>query len=78
MSLAKGFIAPAIHLFINRDLQASAHQSPIIYLLPKHSVKIHKEAGQTLTHAVLLFHHSLVRSRFHCINRHEHLFSMSL
>ena len=29
--LAKRFIAPAIHLFINRYSQATAHHSPIIY-----------------------------------------------
>ena len=59
MYLATSFIAPAIHLFINRYLQATAHYSPIIYLYLKLSVKIHKEAGETLTHSVLLLFTSL-------------------
>jgi len=78
MFLAKSFIVPAIHLFINRYLQASAHHSPIIYLQLKHAVKIHKEAGETLMHSVLLFCHSLVPSCFDCIDRHQHLVSLSL
>jgi len=78
VSLAKSFIMPAIHLFLNRYLQASAHHSHIIYLSWNHSVKIHTEAGETLTHSVLLCLHCLVPSRFDCIDCHEHLFSMSV
>jgi hypothetical protein len=77
MYLAKMFIAPAIYLFINRYSQAAAHHSPIIYLSLKHSVKIHKEAGETLTHSVRLSPPSLVPSLFDCIDRHQHLFSVS-
>jgi len=78
MYLAKSFIVPAIYLFINHSSQATAYYSPIIYLQLKLSVKIHKEPGETLTHSVLLFLHSLIPPRFDCIDRHEHLFSLSL
>jgi len=76
--LAKRFIAPAIHLFINQYSQATAHRSPIIYLQLKLSVKLHKEAGETLTHSVQPFLRSLVPPRFYCIDHHKHLFSLAL
>jgi hypothetical protein len=78
MCRAKSFIAPAVHLFINRYSQATAHLSPRIYLYLKHSVTIHKEAAEILTHSVLSFLHSLVPSHFKCIDGHQHHFSMLL
>jgi len=51
--LANSFIAPTIHLFINRYSQATAQYSPKIHLYPKPSAKIHNEAGETLSHSVL-------------------------
>jgi len=75
--LAKRFIPPAIHLFINRYLQATPHHSPMIYLSPKLLVKIHQEVGETLIHSVLLYLHSLIPPRFDCINSPQHLFSLS-
>ena len=73
MYLAKSFIAPAIHLFINQYLQATAHYLPIIYLQLKLLVKIHTEAGERLTHPVLLFLHSLITPCFDCIDRYQQL-----
>jgi len=75
--LAKRYIAPAIHLFINWYSQATAHHSPIIYLQLKLSVQLHKEAGETLTQSVLVFLNSHIPPRIHCINRYEHLLSMA-
>ena len=60
MYLVKRFIVPALHLFINRYLQATAHHLLSIYLYPKLSVKIHTEAGETLTHFVLFLLHYLI------------------
>jgi len=51
--LANSFIAPTIHLFINRYSQATAQYSPKIHLYPKPSAKIHNQAGETLSHSVL-------------------------
>jgi len=65
---AKRFIAPAIHLFMNRYSQGTYH-SPIIYLYLKLSVKLQK-AGEPLTHSVLLFIPSFISLRFSCIYRH--------
>jgi len=78
MYLFKWFIAPAIHLFINRYSHATAHHSPIIYLQSTLSVKIHKEAGETLMHSVLHFLHSLITPCFDCIHPHQHCFIPSL
>jgi len=76
--LAIRFIAPAIHLFINRYTQAAAHRPPMIYLQLQLLVKLYKEPGETLTHSVLLFLYSLIPPRFYCINCHQHLCSLSL
>jgi len=76
--LAKTFIAPAIHLLIYRYSQTTAHHSAIIYLQPTVSVKLHKEAGETLTHSVLHFLHSLIPPCFYCINHHQDLFGLSI
>ena len=73
----KRFIAPAIHLFMNRYSRSTSYHSPIIYLWLKLSVKLHK-AGEPLTHSVLLFLPSFVSPCFNCIDRHQHLFSLSL
>jgi len=77
MHRAKRFIAPAIHLFMNRYSQATSYHSPIIYLELKLSVKLHK-AGEPWTHYVLLFLPSFISPRFYCIDRNQHLFSLSL
>ena len=37
-----------------------------------------QEAGETLTHSVLLFLHSLIPTCFHCIDCHQQLFSVSV
>jgi hypothetical protein len=37
---------------------------------------IHKEAAESLTHSVIRVLHSRFPSRFDCVDRHEHLFSM--
>jgi len=76
--LAKRFIVSAIHLFINRYSQATTHHSPIIYLQLKLSVKIHKDAGETIMHAVLLFLHSLIPDCFDYADHHQQIFSLSL
>jgi len=76
--LAKCFIAPARHLFINRYLQATAHHSPIIYLWLKLSVRIHREADEPLTHSVLLIPRSLIPPRFNCFDCHQHHLSLSM
>jgi len=76
--LATRFIVPAIHLFINRYWQATAHYSPIIYLYLKHSVKQHKEAGKTLTHSVRHFLRSHIPPLVNCIDCQQHHSSMSL
>jgi hypothetical protein len=73
---AKRFIAPAIHLLINRYSQATYH-SPRIYLYLKLSVKQHK-AGEQLTQSVLLFLPSIISPRFNSMDRHPYLFSVSL
>jgi hypothetical protein len=78
MYLAKSFIAPAIHLIINQYSQATAYHSPNIYLKVKHSVKIHKEAGETFMHSVLLYLHCLTAANFVCIGRHQQLVILSL
>jgi len=78
MCLAKRFIPPAVYLFINRYSHAIAHHSPMIYLQLKLLGKIHKEAGETLTHSVILFLHSLIPPRFKSVDHHQHLFSLSL
>jgi len=78
MYLAKRFIAPAIHLFINRYSQATTHHLPMIYLSQKLSVKLHKEAGELLMHSILLCLQSFISPRFYCIDHHQHLFSLSL
>ena len=74
---AKRFIVPAIHLFMNRYSQATSYHSHIIYLWLKLSVKLHK-AGEPLTHPVLLFLPSFISPRFYSIDRHQHLFGLSL
>ena len=66
---AKGFIALAIHLFINRYSQATSYRSPLIYLYLLLSVKLDK-AGERLTHSVLLFLPSLISPRSNCIECH--------
>jgi len=73
----KRFIAPAIYLFMNRYSHATSYNSPIIYLEQKLSVMLHK-AGELLTHSVLHFLPSFISPRFCCIDRHQHLFSLSL
>jgi len=78
MYLAKSFIAPAIYLFINRYSQATAHHALIIYLELKPPVKIRKEAGEPLTHSVVLFLHFLIQPDVNCIDRHQHLFSLTV
>jgi len=74
---AKRFIAPAIHLFMNRYSQVTSYHSPIIHLQLKLSVKLHK-AGEPLTHSVLLFLPSFISLRFNCVDCHKHLFNLSL
>jgi len=76
--LAKVFIAPPIHLFGNRYLQATAYNSPKIYLKLKLSVKLHREAAETLMHSVLLVPYCLIPPLFYCIHHHQHHFSLSL
>jgi len=76
--LGKRFIAPSIYLFINWYSQATAHDSVIIYLLLKLSVKLHTEAGESFTHTILLFFDSLISPSFNCIDHHPHIFSLSL
>jgi hypothetical protein len=55
VSLAKGSIASSIYLFINWYSQATAYHLSIIYLSLKSLVKLHKAAGETLTHSAVLF-----------------------
>jgi len=74
----KSCIAPAIHLFINRYSQVTAHHMAMIYLYRKLSVKIHKESGETLTHSVVHFLPSLIPPRFDCIDSHQNIFGPSL
>jgi len=62
---AKRFISPAIHLFMNRHSQATSYHWPIIYLELKLTVKLH-EAGEPLTHSVLLFLPSFISPHFNC------------
>jgi len=78
MYLAKILIAPAINLSINRYSHTPAHLLSIIYLQLKLSVEMMQEAGETLTHSVLLFLHSLIPTCFHCIDCHQQLFSVSV
>jgi len=75
---AKRVIAPAIHLFMNQYSQATSYHSLILYLLLKLLLKLHKEAGEPLTHCGLLFLQSFVSPRFYCIDRYQHLFSLAL
>jgi len=75
---SKRFIAPAIHMSINRYSQVTVHHSPIVYLLLKLLVKILKPAGETLTDSVLLFLDSLSPPRFDCTERHQQFISLSL
>jgi len=74
---SKRYVAPAIHLLLNRYSQATAHYSPIIHLKLKLSVKLHKEAGETLTHSAQLFLNSLIPPRFYCIDHDQYLFGLS-
>ena len=53
--LAKRIIALAIHLFINRYSQVTAHHSPMIDLLKSLPVKLHTEAGETYQCILLYF-----------------------
>jgi len=53
MYLAKWFIAPAIHLFINRYSQGTSHHSPWIYFELKLLLKLHEEASEPSMHCVL-------------------------
>jgi len=78
MYLVKSFIAPAIHLCINRHSQATAHHSPKIYLYLELSVKMNQEAGETFTHAVLLVLNPHIPLHFDSIERHQHLFNLTL
>ena len=78
MYLVKRFGGHTLHLVINQYFQATAYHSPIKYLQLILSVKIHKEAGESLTHCVLLVLQSLIPHRFNCIDRHQHIFSLSL
>jgi hypothetical protein len=66
----KRFIAPAIPLFMKWYSQATSHQ-------PKFSVKLHKEAGEPLMHAVLLCLHSFISPPCYCIARHQHHVSLA-
>jgi len=66
-------IAPAIHLFINVYSETNAHHSPIIYLTLKLLIKLHKEAGETRTHSVLLLLDSSIPPCLHYIDCHQHL-----
>jgi len=74
---AKSFIAPAIHLFMNRYSQATRYHSAILYLQLKLSVKLHK-AGEPLTHSVLPILPSFISPPFYCIAHPQHRFSLSL
>jgi len=74
---ANKFIAPAIHLFMNRYSEVTFYHLPIKYLKLKLSVKLHK-AGEPLTHSVLGFFPFCISPHFSCIDRHQHLFSLSL
>jgi len=72
---AKRFIAPAIHLFMNRYSQSTSYHLPIIYLYLQLSVKLHK-AREPLTHSVLLFLLFFISPRFNWIDHDQHLFSL--
>jgi len=74
----KRFIAPTIHRFINQCSLAPYHHSPIIYLELKLSGKLYQRAGEPLMHSVLLFLLSFISGWFCCIDRHQHLSSLSV
>jgi len=76
MYLAKRFIAPAIHLSINWYFHVTAHQSAIIYLELRLSVKLHQGAGEPFTHSVQHFLHFFISPRFECICHVHYLFSL--
>jgi len=75
---AKRFIVRAIHLFINRYSQATAHHVPKICLQLKLLVKLHTGACETFTHSVLLFLHSPILPCFDTIDYYQHRFSLSV
>jgi len=77
MNHAKRFIAPAIHLFMNRYPQHTSYNSPRIHVELKLFVKLHI-AGEPMTHPVLLFLPSIISPRFNCIDHHQHLLRFSI
>jgi hypothetical protein len=76
--LARGFIVPAIHLFINSYSYATAAHLPIIYIQLKLSVKLLNDAGEPLRHPIILFFHSFILLRFYGIDHHQEFSSLSL
>ena len=77
--LAKWFILPIIHLFINQYPHAIAHNRPIIVLLTKCSITQNQEPRENmLMDSVLLCLVSLVPPGFYCICNHDRLWSLFL
>ena len=69
--LGHQLIAPAVYLCINRYRQATVHHTPRIELYLKLPVMLHNQAGDTLTHSVLLILRSLVPPCFYCTDHHH-------